>query len=90
MIERCSLCDNQGWQKFEINCPTMRSTAKQVRACGCVKAPDKQRKPDPLSPPDWARSDDWLWLPQTVEAALKFECNCYNCKPWLYENKATR
>jgi hypothetical protein len=63
----------------------MRRAAVQVRACGCLNAADKQRKADPLRPPAWARNDKGVWLPQTLEAVMKYPCTCPTCKPWLYD-----
>jgi hypothetical protein len=81
----CQLCDGQGWQKFELTCPQMGMQYVQVRACACSKAPEKQRKETPLRPPAWERDGRGVWIGQTLTALNEFPCNCYNCKPWLYE-----
>jgi hypothetical protein len=77
----CGLCDSEGWQRFEIACPTVGRSRIVVRGCACSYATPAERKPDPLRPPDWARNpDSGVWLPQTLQAIRSKPCNCSLCK----------
>ena len=78
---RCGLCDSEGWQRFEIDCPTVKTARVVVRGCACSYAPEAERKSNPLTPPDWSRHPDTgVWLPQTLAAIASKPCNCMLCK----------
>lgn len=86
--EKCGLCANEGWQRFELMCPQMKLLRVAVRPCNCERAPEALRRRDFLCEPEWSRDDRGVWLPQTLEAAARFPCECYNCKRSNYEAKA--
>lgn len=85
--EKCGLCDNEGWQRFELTCPEMKLLRVAVRPCACESAAPALRRSDFLAEPDWSRDGRGVWLPQTLEAARRFPCECYNCKRSNYEAK---
>jgi hypothetical protein len=86
--EKCGLCSNEGWQRFELTCPQMRMLRVAVRPCACEASPAVLRTASPLFEPDWSRDERGVWLPQTIEAARRFPCECYNCKRSNFEAKA--
>jgi|SoimicMinimDraft_3_1059731.scaffolds.fasta_scaffold86522_2 hypothetical protein len=78
---RCELCDGEGYQRFELFCPTVEFARTVARPCACYAAPAAQRISNPLRPPEWARGpDSGVWLAQSYAAILSKPCNCAECK----------
>jgi hypothetical protein len=83
-VFKCEFCEDSGFQKVLIWCPTLQNWFGRMRGCKCEAAPVAARHETIPCPPTWKKGKQDYWEP-VGHNGLK--CHCAHCTNGYHQVK---